>query len=115
MLFSPALSLLISQLPKDVHPPAEGVVVSRVTVQLVEGLKFCVGDDEVYKTISIMRNQSFIVILPWKLLSMREGVTLLGSTAVPRWIAHEISSWAGSLFSFLATSATVGSSITLWV
>lgn len=54
MLFSPALSLLSSQLPKDVHSPAEGVVVSRVTVQLVKGLKLCVGDDKVYREISLM-------------------------------------------------------------
>lgn len=54
MLFSPALSLLSSQLPKDVHSPAEGVIVSRVAVQLVKGLKFCVGNDEIYEKMSLM-------------------------------------------------------------
>lgn len=54
MLFSPALSLLSSQLPKDVHSPAEGVIVSRVAVQLVKSLKLCVGNDKVYKYISLM-------------------------------------------------------------
>lgn len=52
--------------------------------------------------------------LPWKLLSMRDGVTLFGSTAEPRWTAQEISKAAGSLFSFLAISTTLGSSTTLW-
>lgn len=51
--------------------------------------------------------------IPWKLLSIREGVTLLGNTAEPRWIAQEISTWAGSLLSLLAISSTTGSLTTL--
>lgn len=33
--------------------------------------------------------------LPWKLLSMRDGITLLGSTAEPRCTAQEISKEPG--------------------
>lgn len=54
MLFSPALSLLSSQLSKDIHSPAEGVIVSRVAVQLVKSFKLCIGNDEVYRDISPM-------------------------------------------------------------
>lgn len=51
--------------------------------------------------------------VPWKLLSMRDGVTLFGNTEVPRWTAQEISKAAGSLPSLAAISLTVESSTTL--
>lgn len=47
MLLSTSLCFLCAKFLKDVNTPAEGVVVSLATVELVESLEFCVGDGEV--------------------------------------------------------------------
>jgi hypothetical protein len=48
MLFGTSLSFSSSKLLENVNTPAERIVVSCVLVELVEGRKLFVGNNEVY-------------------------------------------------------------------
>lgn len=84
MFLSTSLSLGCTQLIKDINSPAEWIIVSLVAVQLVKSLKFRVGDDKIFEKVRVASRLNIHICIPWKLLSIREGVTLLSSTEKPR-------------------------------
>ena len=90
MFLSTTLCLFSTKLLKDINTPAKRVIVPLVAVELVESFEFCVRDREV--CVYLLAPPALNGLLGkeegkevhWKLLSIRDGVTLFGSTELPR-------------------------------
>lgn len=68
MLLSTSLSFSSSQLVKDIHTPAEGIVVPLVAVQLVESLEFRIRNykiryKNVNKSVQIVQSINWLSLL----------------------------------------------------